>query len=64
MRCPSHARTQFSEAARDHSVVFVGAEDGPFNVAALVGLRAQHNLMVDAQRQWATGCCEPAFARR
>ena len=58
------ASTEFAEAARDYPIVFVGEEGGPFNVAALVGLRDQQNLMVDGEGQWATGCYVPAFARR
>ena len=55
---------EFAEAARDYPIVFVGEEGGPFNVAALVGLRDRQNLMVDAQGRWAAGCYVPAFARR
>ena len=56
--------TEFAEAARDYPIVFVGEESGPFNVAALVGVRDQENLMVDAEGQWARGAYVPAFARR
>jgi hypothetical protein len=58
------ASGEFADAARDYPIVFVGEEGGPFNVAALVGLRDRQNLMVDAQGRWATGCYVPAFARR
>jgi hypothetical protein len=58
------ASSEFAEATRDYPIVFVGQEGGPFNVAALVGLRDRQNLMVDAQGQWAAGCYVPAFARR
>lgn len=58
------ASTEFFEAARDYPIVFVGQEGGPFNVAALVGLRSNENLMVDAEGRWAEGCYIPAFARR
>lgn len=58
------ASTEFIEAARDYPIVFVGEEGGAFNVAALVGLRNDENLMVDEQGQWATGAYVPAFARR
>ena len=47
------ASSEFAEAARDYPIVFVGQDGGPFNVAALVGLRDRQNLMVDAQGQWA-----------
>lgn len=56
--------TEFAEAARDYPIVFVGEESGPFNVAALVGLRDNQNLMVDAAGVWAPGAYVPAFARR
>ncbi|MBX9717078.1 MAG: SapC family protein [Burkholderiaceae bacterium] len=57
--------TEFAEAARDYPIVFVGEEGGTtFNVAALVGLRDQENLMVDEAGQWAPGTYVPAFARR
>ena len=58
------ASTEFAEAARDYPIVFVGEENGPFNVAALVGLRDNENLLVDAQGRWAEGTYVPAFARR
>lgn len=56
--------TEFAEAARDYPIVFVGEEGGPYNVAALVGLRDGENLMVDAAGQWERGSYVPAFARR
>lgn len=56
--------TEFMEAARDYPIVFVGEEGGPFNVAALVGLRDGENLMIDDAGQWQKGCYVPAFARR
>jgi len=58
------ASTEFAEAARDYPIVFLGSEDGPFSVAALVGLRNDENLMVDADGHWAEGTYIPAFARR
>ena len=58
------ASTEFAEAARDYPIVFVGEADGPFNVAALVGLRHDENLMVDGQGRWTAGVYVPAFARR
>jgi len=56
--------TEFAEAARDYPIVFVGEEGGPFNVAALVGVRDQENLMVDDDGVWAKDTYVPAFARR
>jgi hypothetical protein len=58
------ASGEFAEIARDYPIVFVGGETGPINVAALVGLRQDENLMVDGQGRWASGCYIPAFARR
>ena len=58
------AGSEFGAAARDYPIVFTGQEGGPFNVAALVGLRDDENLMVDDQGQWASGTYVPAFARR
>jgi hypothetical protein len=58
------ASSEFAEVARDYPIVFVGGETGAINVAALVGLRQDENLMVDAQGRWAGGCYIPAFARR
>lgn len=58
------ASSEFAEASRDYPIVFVGNEGGPFNVAALVGLRDNENLMVDEQGRWAEGHYIPAFARR
>jgi hypothetical protein len=56
--------TEFAETARHLPIVFVGEEDGPFSVAALVGLRDGENLMVDTEGRWAKGGYVPAFARR
>ncbi len=56
--------TEFAEAARDYPIVFVGEEGKAFNVAALVGMRDQENLMVEGDGQWAKGAYVPAFARR
>lgn len=58
------ASNELIEAARDYPIVFVGEEGGPFNVAALVGLRNNENLMVDTEGRWAPGTYIPAFARR
>ncbi|MDP1534324.1 MAG: SapC family protein [Rubrivivax sp.] len=58
------ASTEFVDVARDYPIVFVGLDGGPFNVAALVGLRDGENLMVDAAGVWEPGTYVPAFARR
>ena len=58
------ASTELAEAARDYPIVFVGQEGGPFTLAALVGLRNNENLLVDAAGKWEPGTYVPAFARR
>ncbi len=58
------ASTELAEASRDYPIVFVGAEGGPFSLAALVGLRNDENLMVDDAGMWEAGAYVPAFARR
>ena len=58
------ASTELAEAARDYPIVFVGQEGGPFTLAALVGLRNNENLLVDAAGRWEAGTYVPAFARR
>jgi len=56
--------TEFAEAARDYPIVFVGEEGNTFNVAALVGMRDQENLIVGSDGQWVKGVYVRAFARR
>ncbi len=58
------AGSEFAAAARDLPIVFVRSEDDRFNAAALVGLRDDENLMVDADGQWQPQTYVPAFARR
>lgn len=58
------AGIEFVEALRDYPIVFVGKEGGPFTAAALVGLAADSNLMVDSAGQWEPGTYIPAFIRR
>ena len=58
------ASTELAEAARDYPIVFVGQAGGPFTLAALVGLRNNENLLVDAAGKWEPGTYVPAFARR
>ena len=58
------ASTELAEACRDYPIVFVGQEGGPFSLAALVGLRNNENLMIDAAGLWEQGSYVPAFARR
>lgn len=58
------ACTEFSEAARDYPIIFVGQEGGPFTAAVLVGLGDQENLLVDEEGAWEAGAYIPAFIRR
>ena len=58
------ASTELGEAARDYPIVFVGPEGGPYALAALVGLRNNENLLVDAEGRWDPTTYVPAFARR
>lgn len=58
------ASTELAEAARDYPIVFVGPEGGPYALAALVGLRNDENLLVDAAGKWDPQSYVPAFARR
>ncbi|MDO8299945.1 SapC family protein [Lacisediminimonas sp.] len=58
------AGSELAEAARDYPVVFVGNAEGPFTLAALVGLESNRNLFVDAQGNWSANTYLPAFARR
>jgi hypothetical protein len=55
---------EFGLAARDLPILFAGQsleEAGPM---ALLGLRQNENLLVDANGQWAPGVYVPAFVRR
>lgn len=55
---------EFALAARDLPILFAGpsaAEAGPM---ALLGLRQDENLLVDANGQWAPSTYVPAFIRR
>ncbi|WP_247596912.1 SapC family protein [Hydrogenophaga sp. PAMC20947] len=58
------AATEMAEAAKDYPIVFIGKENGPFTLAAMVGLRDGENLFVESNGQWQTGTYVPAFARR
>ncbi|QDL54471.1 SapC family protein [Rhodoferax aquaticus] len=58
------ASSEFVEASRHYPLVFVGAEGGPYSAAALVGLRDQENLFVEADGAWETDAYVPAFVRR
>lgn len=58
------AGSEFGEALRDYPIVFIGAENGPYAAAALVGFSEKENLMVDAAGAWARDTYVPAFIRR
>jgi hypothetical protein len=58
------ACTEFAHAARHYPIVFAGASIDAVVPAALIGLRAGQNLMVDADGHWADGMYVPAFLRR
>lgn len=58
------AVTEFVQAGRDYPIVFAGDRADSVVPAALVGLRAGENLLVDAAGQWAEGRYVPAFLRR
>lgn len=53
---------EFAAAIRHYPIVFTRA-DNPFPVA-LLGLRPEVNLMVDAQGRWAPGAYIPEYIRR
>lgn len=58
------AAAEFSRAARDYPILFAGAEAADAVPAALLGLRANENLMVDAESEWKADSYVPAFLRR
>lgn len=53
---------EFSLASRDYPIVFIG--DTEMSSVAIVGLRADQNLMVDSAGKWAEGTYIPAYVRR
>jgi hypothetical protein len=55
---------EFSAAARDLLIVFAGADAATAGPVALLGLRENENLYVDADGQWAPNTYIPAFVRR
>lgn len=57
------AASELPQACPDYPCVFIEAADG-HALAALVGLRDQENLFVDAQNEWQAGSYMPAFIRR
>ncbi|MEW9572408.1 SapC family protein [Rhodanobacter sp. Si-c] len=55
---------EFGLAARDLPIVFAGNDMASAGPVALLGLRQNENLFVDAQGQWAPNVYVPAFVRR
>lgn len=58
------ATAEFARAARDYPILFAGTEPANVVPAALLGLRADENLMVDAEDKWQADSYVPAFLRR
>ncbi|GAB2534287.1 SapC family protein [Rhodanobacter koreensis] len=56
--------TEFGLAARDLLIVFAGNDVNDAGPIALLGLRQDENLFVDADGQWAPNTYIPAFVRR
>lgn len=57
------AAVEFFDAAREYPVAFTGKEGGQFFPIALVGVRQNENLFVNADGRW-EGRYVPAFVRR
>lgn len=55
---------EFGLAARDLPIVFAGNDISEAGPVALLGLRQNENLFVDAEGQWAPNVYIPAFVRR
>ena len=55
---------EFGLAARDLPIVFAGNDLADAGPVALLGLRQNENLFVDAEGQWAPNVYIPAFVRR
>ena len=55
---------EFPMAARDMPILFAGQSIEDAGPMALLGLRQNENLLVDANGQWAQGLYVPAFVRR
>jgi hypothetical protein len=55
---------EFGLAARDLPIVFAGPDAANAGPIALLGLRQNENLYVDAAGQWAPNTYVPAFVRR
>lgn len=55
---------EFPAAARDLPILFAGSSMEEAGPMALLGLRQNENLFVDADGQWAANTYVPAFVRR
>jgi hypothetical protein len=55
---------EFAPAARDLPILFAGSSAADAGPMALLGLRQNENLFVDADGQWAPNAYVPAFVRR
>ena len=56
---------ELGKACADYPIAFVReASSGEYLPVALLGLRAQENLFVDAKGQWKPGSYVPAYVRR
>ncbi|MGA0586894.1 SapC family protein [Dyella sp. KRB-257] len=55
---------EFPAAARDMPILFAGADIKEAGPMALLGLRQNENLFVDADGQWVANTYVPAFIRR
>jgi hypothetical protein len=55
---------EFAPAARDLMIVFAGADAASAGPIALLGLRENENLYIDASGQWVPNTYIPAFVRR
>jgi len=55
---------EFVAAQADYAIAFAKDEAGTYMPVALLGLKAEHNLFVNAQGQWQQGAYIPAYVRR
>jgi hypothetical protein len=55
---------EFAAAARDVPILFAGTDIADAGPMALLGLRQNENLFVDAEGHWAANSYIPAFVRR
>jgi hypothetical protein len=57
--------SEIPRAARDYPIVFASTNQGQsYGVVALLGLRSNENLFVDASGKWREGVYLPAYLRR